>query len=215
MATETSNAQNLVEIKEIKGNVVFLKNGGLRQVIMVNGINFALKSDDEQNVILHSYQNFLNSLDFQLQIIVRSRKVSIGKYIEKLEEYRRKEISPLLQNQNDEYREFIKKFVEKNAIMEKVFLVVVPYAPTMISAKTSMNSLPFFKKTKEVEAQAQKEEIANYEESVQQLKQRSDQVIEGLSAIGLDTVLLEEEALIELFYNFYNPESAEKEVIPH
>ena len=118
---------DLVDIKEIRGNVVIVKDGSLRQVVMVAGVNFALKSDAEQTLIVQAYQNFLNSIDFPLQIIVHSRKVNIDVYIEGLTRRKESEPSPLLQSQIDEYVNFIKEFVEKNAIMEKTFLVVVPF----------------------------------------------------------------------------------------
>src|SRR5207249_1905334 len=97
---------------------------------MVGGVNFALKSELEKNIITQGYQNFLNSIDFPLQIVIHSRKVNIDKYIAGLAARKESEESPLLRNQIDEYAEFIKGFVEKNAIMEKSFLVVVPFYPT-------------------------------------------------------------------------------------
>ena len=124
------NSLDLVDIKEIRENVVVLKDGSLRQIVMVAGVNFALKSDAEQTLIVQAYQNFLNSIDFPLQIIVHSRKVNIDAYIETLVHRKENEPSPLLQSQIDEYVSFIKEFIEKNAIMEKSFLVVVPFYPS-------------------------------------------------------------------------------------
>ena len=117
-----ASAQDLVSVDEIREDVVLLKDGSLRQVVMVGGVNFALKSDTEQNLITSAYQNFLNGIDFPLQIVVHSRKVNIEKYLDGLARYSAEEVSPLLQNQAEEYREFIRGFVQKNAIMEKTFL---------------------------------------------------------------------------------------------
>lgn len=216
MAKNFANAQDLVDIERIEQGAVILKNGALRQVIMVNGINFALKSETEQNVITGGYQNFLNSLDFPIQIIIHSRKINIEKYLENLARWGEKETSPLLQNQADEYREFIRGFVEKNAIMEKVFLVVVPFvAPSLPSADEGLGKfMRFFgKKDKASEEKASEVARTNLEENLAQLKQRTSQILEGLFAIGLDAIVLNNEQLVELFYNFYNPETIEKENI--
>ena len=126
---DAGNSLDLVDIKEIKKNTVIVKDGSFRQIIMVGGVNFSLKSEMEQNIITQGYQTFLNSIDFPLQILIHSRKVNIDKYIETLTVRKETEQSPILQNQIDEYSKFVQGFVEKNAIMEKVFLVVVSFYP--------------------------------------------------------------------------------------
>jgi hypothetical protein len=131
-AQEAGNSLDLVDIKEIRQNTVIVKDGSLRQIVMVGGVNFSLKSETEQNIITQGYQTFLNSIDFPLQILIHSRKVNIEKYIEALRARKEIEQSPILQNQIDEYSKFVEGFVEKNAIMEKVFLVVVSFYPTSI-----------------------------------------------------------------------------------
>lgn len=211
---DLGNTQDLVAIEEIKDDTVLLKDGNLRQVIMVGGINFALKSEMEQNIITGGYQNFLNSLDFPAQIVIHSRKVNIEKYLEGLAAYQTREASPILQNQAEEYREFIRSFVQKNAIMEKIFLVVVPFAPLSLPGKEAVRkALPFFgrgKKDEAAEEKAREESARNFSENVSQLKQRVNQVLEGLTGIGLEAAVLNNEQLIELFYNFYNPETIER-----
>lgn len=231
------NTQDLVEVREIRDNTLILKDGTMRQVIMVSGINFALKSEVEQNLITAAYQNFLNSIDFPLQIIIHSRKINIERYLQKLEAFEKNEPSPLLQNQNAEYREFIRGFVEKNAIMEKTFFVVVPWTPSVItSAQKTISGifqfLPFFKKKNAAEQKSaaqqnisasneQKSEENGQENSkedelkneLEQLNKRTEEVLEGLSAIGLDATILDNEQLTELLYNFYNPETVERKTI--
>jgi len=212
-ATKFGNSQDLVDIQEIHDNTVVLKSGALRQIIMVGGINFALKSEVEQNIITQGYQNFLNGIDFSLQIIVHSRKVNIEKYLDGLSQYSSQETSVLLQNQAEEYREFIRGFIQKNAIMEKVFLVVVPFQPVSLPTQTSVeNMIPFMKK-KGGDEKLKEETLAHFAENLAQLKQRANQIVEGLFAIGLEAVILNDEQLVELFYNFYNPETIEKEGI--
>ena len=128
MPKDFANSQDLVFLDEVRDSTIVLKDGTMRQVVMVSGINFSLKSEGEQSAITAGYQNFLNSLDFPIQIIIHSRKINIEKYLSDMDARMREEQSPLLQNQISEYREFVRKFVEENAIMGKSFLVVVPYA---------------------------------------------------------------------------------------
>jgi type IV secretory pathway VirB4 component len=210
IAKNLANTQELVEVKDIRQNTLILKDGGLRQVLIVGGINFSLKSEEEQNIITQAYQNFLNGLDFQLQIIVHSRKINIEKYLETLEERRTQEPSPLLQDQIAEYEEFIRGFVRENAIMTKSFFVIVPWSPIALPGKEKLfGSLPFLKREKEENKESEK----GFEENLMQLTQRVNQVIEGLATIGLEAIVLDDEQLIELLYNFYNPETTEKEKI--
>ena len=131
---ELGNSLDLVNIKAVRESTIIVKDGSMRQIVMVGGVNFALKSETEQSIITQAYQNFLNGIDFPLQIIIHSRKVNIDKYLEGLVRRKETEQSPLLQSQIDEYVEFIKGFVQKNAIMEKTFLVVVPFYPAIAIA---------------------------------------------------------------------------------
>lgn len=219
---EFGNSLDLVDIKEIKGNAVIIKDNSIKQIVMVGGLNFALKSDTEQKIITEGYQNFLNSIDFPLQIVIHSRKVNIEKYIEGLNARKDLEESPLLRSQIDEYIEFIRGFVQKNAIMEKTFLVIVPFYPTGSMAarkKSLLGSLPFFNKKKDAQQTAATQVVTDKEtedafrENMAQLGQRTGQVMSALLNIGLEVTILENDALIELFYNFYNPQTVERENI--
>lgn len=205
---EARPTQQFVEIEEIRDGVVILRNGSLRRILMVSGINFELKSEEEQNIITYSYQNFLNSLDFSLQIVIHSRKINIEAYLEKLAEREKNEDNELLKNQISEYIEFIRSFVEMNAVMTKNFFVVVPYDPIMIptGGKKLLNLLPFKFGTKNKAAPLEQ----TFEEKLSQLNQRTDQVIDGLTQIGLRVVPLNDEELIELFYNLYNPQTIKR-----
>jgi type IV secretory pathway VirB4 component len=215
MPKNLANTQELVNIEEIKDGAVVLKDGALCQIVMVGGINFSLKSDTEQNLTTQAYQNFLNGIDFQMQIVIHSRKINIDKYLATLAGFEERETSPLLKNQAREYAEFVRGFVEKNAIMEKTFLVVVPFYPLSLPSKESVTKfLPFLKKTdKAAEEKAKEAARANFAENLEQLKQRVGQVVDGLLAVGLEAQPLNTEQLIELFYNFYNPETIERENI--
>ncbi|MDI6717720.1 MAG: hypothetical protein QMD86_01575 [Patescibacteria group bacterium] len=203
----SSPTQQFVDVKEVRNGVVILKNGGIRRILLVTGINFALKSEEEQSMIAAAYQNFINSLDFSLQMVIHSRKLNIEKYLTNLAEAGEKKNNELLKEQISEYREFIKSFVENNEIMSKTFFVVVPYDPLVIPERPAklFENIPFFGSKKN-----KKEQEKSFEEQIIQLDQRTDQVISGLAGIGLRSVSLNDEELVELFYNLYNPASVEK-----
>lgn len=206
--TQALPTQELIDIAGIQDDVVVLKSGAIRQIIIVSGVNFDLKSEEEQNLITYAYQNFLNSLDFSLQCIVHSRKLNIESYLRLLDELAEKEKNELLRNQAGEYRAFIREFVEQNAIMTKTFFAVVPYERIALPTKARVLSfLPFGKKTEEPQQPKTDAELAH---DIRQLRQRTEQVIAGLQSIGLRAVSLNTEELIELFYNLYNPEAVEK-----
>lgn len=208
-APQTPSTQQILEIQEIKDDIVFLRGGGLRAVIMVSGVNIELKSEEEQNVILYAFQNFLNALDYSLQLVVHSRKLNIDGYLVSLEERERQEKNDLLKTQITEYREFVKSFVEMNAIMSKTFYAVVPYEAPVIGIQKKKGGLFSFGKKKSSPA-AQQEEQQNFAAHIAQLEQRVEQVNEGLRRAGLRTARLTTEELIELFYNLYNPGEKER-----
>lgn len=201
---------------QIRENAVILKNGELRQIILVGGLNFALKSEAEQSVLIQTYQNFLNSLNFPLQIVIHSRKINIENYLQTLEERRGQEPSVLLQDQISEYQEFIRGFVANNDIMAKVFLVIVPFSPLTLPSKEGILDLLPFRKKPDAAAEKAKKQAAqetDFHENLQQLTQRVNQVLEELTVIGLAPRLLNDEELTELLYNFYNPETTEKKAV--
>lgn len=209
MAENTKATQEFVDIKDIKNGVVYLKDGGLRKILIVNGVNFDLKSGQEQQMILNGFQNFLNTLDFQVEFFIHSRKVNIKSYLQKIKQREKEEQNELLKNQISEYIEFIRSFVEKNPIITKDFFVVVPYEKTINAQQAKKGIMSFFGKGGSSE-EKKKEKQENLSESIQQLNYRVDEVTSGLEQIGLRSRILKDKELSELFYNLYNPELVEK-----
>ncbi len=205
--TPEFSTQVYLKISEIRDNTVVLKNGGLRSVILVSSINFNLKSEEEQNAIIYSYQGFLNTLEFPIQIVVRSKKLDIDDYLDKLKKLGEKQTNPLLQKQTFEYVEYIAKLVEYADIMEKEFFVIVPYDPYR-SQKTNMIQ----KFLQNISPKDTYENVKKRREEFEQLKkglnQRVNTVKVGLENCGLKTEELSTKQLIELFYNIYNPTAA-------
>ncbi len=210
--TPNPATQDFVEIKDVRQGVVMLKNGGLRKIVLVSGTNFDLKSEEEQGLILSAFQNFLNGLDFSLQIFIHSRKLNIEQYLQNLGRRLEQETNGLLKNQITEYREFIRTLVAENAIMNKTYFAVIPYDPIQIAEtgkKLAGSVLGLFNKKPAIPADDSLTE-EKFSEYLEQLNQRVEQVVSGLNQVGLRVVPLEGDELTELFYNLYNPGAIEK-----
>lgn len=198
--------QDFVPIKEVRDGIIILKDGGMRAIVMVSSVNFALKSPDEQQAIIFQFQNFLNSLDFSIQISIQSKELDIKPYIAKLEERYRNEIGELMKIQIKEYIQFIKSFVEQTSIMTKTFFVVIPFSPSIISAnKNPLESLVNKKNT------INKND--SFEENRTQLEQRINIVSQGLTRCGLRSIQLGTEEIVELFYKTFNPGDTQKPIM--
>ena len=208
MADRGKSTQDFVPIKEIRDGIVVLKDGSMLMIFMCSSLNFALKSADEQQAIIMQYQNFLNSLDFTVQILVQSRRLDIRPYLTSLSERMGAQPSELLKIQLKEYINFIKSFTEGVSIMEKSFYAVVPYQPPVFQSGSSGNSsrlFSFFGK-KSDSREEKRQELLSFEENRTQLEQRSTVVTQGLMRSGVRTVALGTEELIELFYRIFNPD---------
>lgn len=195
-------SQDFVPIKEVHDGVVVLKDGSLRGIIMTSSINFALKSEENQQALIFQFQTYLNSLDFSSQIYIQSRKLDIRPYLALLEEQQKEQQNELFKIQTREYIEFVRSFTENSNIMTKSFFVVVPYARPIIKGKrfgfgSNKNS-------------DKKNAADAFEEGKTQLLQRMSVVEQGLTRSGIRIVRLGTEEIIELFYKIFNPGDSEK-----
>ena len=218
MPKETSSSQSLISLQQIKKGVVILKSGSLRSVLEVSGINFDLKSEEEQSSVLMSWRNLINNLDFPLQVVAHSRRVNIESYLNFLQERISQETNNLLKFQGEDYHTFIKGLVTGNNIMKKKFYVIVPYDPIMLKTKTALSQIAeAYKTLLNLRHQAFSATIPLSDESFnqhyQQLIIRQNNIITNLTRMGLQTKPLTTKELIELFFNSYNPEAFERESI--
>jgi len=202
--------QDFVPIKEIRNGVVILKDGSMRAVVMVSSINFALKSADEQQAVIMQFQNFLNSLDFSIQISIQSRELDIRPYIAMLEGRYKNEIGDLMKIQIKEYIQFIKSFVDQTSIMTKTFFVIIPFSPTLKSSASN----PLEQIMNKGEIKNKIEEKDRFEENRTQIEQRIGTISQGLSRCGIRSVQLGTEEIVELFYKIFNPGDQEKPMMP-
>lgn len=203
----SASTQEYLDIAEIKDDVVIMKDGTLRAVLLVSSINFALKSEDEQNAVIDSYVRFLNNLSFTLQIVIQSRELDINGYLEYLSGKEKEQTNKLLKAQTREYTEYVKELTSLGKIMNKRFYVVVPYDPATDKHKG------FFSSFKDAIRPANmiilKEKIfRRYQEM---LERRIDSVAGGLESMGVAVSRLETQDLIELYYKTYNPETAKNQ----
>jgi len=210
MAKESQPTQKFIDIQSVRENTLILKNGSLRKILMVSGVNFDLKSEEEQGLITYAYQNFLNSLDFSVQVFLHSRRLNIEDYLKKLDTRQSEEENDLLKTQIAGYREFVASFVGQNPIMSKTFFVVVPLDPIQIPGGASGIATKLFGAFKKSSAQPAQDQEKDFQHNLLQLNQRVDRVMNGLTGIGLQAAVLDDSTIIELFYNLYNPESVEK-----
>lgn len=206
-SSKTKASQEFVPIKEVRDGILILKDGSYRAIVLASSLNFALKSHDEQASIVYQFQNFLNSLNFSVQICVQSRRLDITPYLKLLDAREKEQTSDLMKIQVRQYKEFIQTLTESSNIMTKSFFVVIPYNATIVT--TEKNPLGGIFASKDKGAQKIQDEAA-FEEHRGQLEQRVAVVEEGLTRCGIRIVELGTEELIELFYKSFNPGELDK-----
>lgn len=204
--TSTKASQDFVPVEEIRDGTVVLKDGSLRGIAIASSLNFALKSSDEQDAIIAQFQNFLNSLEFSIQIFIQSRELDIRPYVALLEKQLENTIDDLMQIQIREYIEFVKNFVDVSNIMTKNFFIVVPYSPSAIRAQSNPISRALGRK------ESVEQKSVNFEENLSQLEQRMAVVEQGLIRTGVRVIKLNTEEVIELYYKIFNPGEQEKPI---
>ncbi|HLB95411.1 MAG TPA: TraC family protein [Patescibacteria group bacterium] len=198
------STQEALKFAEIHNDTIILKDGNLRQVLLCSSINFALKSEQEQNAIVFAYQNFINSLSFPIQILMQSKKLDLGNYLAKLTERASGQTNELLRAQTLDYIDFIKRLINLANIMDKRFYVVIPYlVPPKI--EPLKNPIPSQKAPPPL---LSAEEFETFQK---ELEQRVQVVESGLGTIGIRTAKLNTQQIIELLYGVYNPEESAKE----
>jgi hypothetical protein len=199
-----TSTQQFLDIAEIQEDTVIMRDGTLRAVILVSSINFALKSEDEQNAIISAYVSFLNNINFPLQIVVQSRELNIDGYLENLRQRAKEQTNELLKMQTNEYIEYIKELVAMAKIMNKRFYIVVLYNPISDKQKNFFTRLlDLLKPARLIKMKGEK-----FQRRKVELMRRVDNVTSGLASIGLNSVQLDTQGLIELYYNSYNPSTS-------
>lgn len=206
------STQSTLLISELRDSMVIMKDGSFRAVVACQSINFDLMSNQEREGVEFSYQNFLNSLNFTTQILIRSQRVDISPYINRLTEIRRNNDNMLLGILMDDYINFIDILSQEANIMDKSFFIVIPYYPSAEQEKMlteTKNLFASFQKTKTTAIT--RIDRATYDKAASEINNRIDTVISGLFQIGIRSVRLNTKQLAELYYDFNNPDTAVRE----
>ena len=202
-----NSTQKYLDIAEIRDDMVVLNDGSVRGVLLVSSINFDLKSEDEQSAIIGGYVSFLNTFDYPMQVVIQSRPLNIDDYMDRLKKVEKEQTNELLRMQTADYRAFISELLTLEKIMSKKFFMIVPYRPVSDKKKSFMDRVGSVFSTAKVVQLSRK----RFDEFAKQLNKRCDFVSGGLTSLGLRTQRLSTQALIELYYNSYNPDLFQRE----
>lgn len=207
-----NSTQNTLLLSEVRDNMVIMTDGSFRAVVACKSINFDLMSSTEREGIEYSYQNFLNALNHPVQILIRSQRIDIGPYIDRLVEIRRNQDNMLLNVLMDDYIDYVDMLSQEANIMDKSFFIAIPYYPQGDVTNLVEQGKGFFGKlfagNKNVTT---KIDTVTYKKAKTEIKNRVDGVMAGLFQLGIQSVQLNTKELGELYYNFYNPDTAVRE----
>ncbi len=207
-----NSTQNTLQVAELRENMAVMNDGSFRVVVACKSINFDLMSSVEREAVEFSYQSFLNSLYFPVQVLIRSQRVDIGPYLDRLEKIRRAQENMLLGVLMDDYLDFIDGLSQEANIMDKSFYIIIPYYPSgdvdsVVNNSRSMLSALFKPQQQNVVKINQKA----YEKAKDEMKNHADAVMSGLFQMGVHAAQLSTKEIGELFYSFYNPDTAVRE----
>lgn len=212
--TNPNSTQNTLLISEIRDGVVIMSDGSFRAVIMVKSINFDLMSPQEQESIEYGYQGFLNSLYFPIQIFLRSEKVDLQPYIERLDKIRTEHDNMLLAMLMEDYINYIDQLALQTNIMDKKFYIVIPYFPTANPEVATTQNKNFFKGLVDLFSKNETHIVINeadLEKAKAELRNRVQAVLGGLQQCSIQGLPLDTQELIELYYDTYNPDTATRQ----
>ena len=214
--TNPNSTQNTLQIAEIRDGIVIMNDGSFRSVVMVKSINFDLMSPQEQEAVEYSYQGFLNSLFFPIQIFIRSQRVDLQGYIEKLDKIRTEHDNMLLAVLMDDYIGYIDGLSHQANIMDKKFYLVVPFFPVGDVQKALTQSKNFFSGLGTIFNKKEQHVVINeadLENAKTELRNRVQAVLAGLLQCSIQGLPLDTQELIELYYDSYNPDTATRQAL--
>ncbi|MDD2871849.1 MAG: hypothetical protein PHS49_07715 [Candidatus Gracilibacteria bacterium] len=205
-----SSTQRYLPFSQIRENVAIMKDDSARIIMRCSTINFLLKNTDEQDSIIISFQRFLNSLDFPIQILVRSKKLDIDTYLSNLNDKAIKQQNPLLQNQTYEYIEYLRKLIEVAQIMKKEFYIVLPYDETENKSVKDSSLAGIFRNfwlsiNGGQDLLRVRSQIRNFSKMKKGLIARSNSIKTGLENVGLKAEILTKQEVVSFFTEYYNP----------
>lgn len=177
-----TSSRRQIQVKEVKDGILILPHNQYRLVVETSSVNFELKSDEEQDVLLDTFQNFLNSLPSALQILVRVREIDIDRYLAEIAKSKGLEKEKVYKDQIDDYSGFIRNLVSGNKILSRRFYIVIPYED--------------------------REKHKDFDMIKEQIYLQKDIIIKGIEKLGMKARALDSLELLDLFYSFYNSTQA-------
>lgn len=212
--TNPNSTQNALQIAEIRDGIVIMNDGSFRSVLMVKSINFDLMSGQEREAVEYSYQGFLNSLYFPIQIFIRSQKIDLRPYIDRLDKIRQEHDNMLLALLMEDYIGFIDALSQQTNIMDKKFYVIIPYFPVIDVQKAITQSKNFFSGLTALFQNKEQHVTINEGDLVaakDELRNRVQAALAALQQCGIQGLPLDTQELIELYYDTYNPDTATRQ----
>ncbi len=209
-----NSTQNTLQFAEIRDGIVIMNDGSFRSVVMLKSINFDLMSPQEREAVEAGYQSFLNSLYFPVQIFVRSERVDIRPYIERLDKIRTEHDNMLLAMLMEDYLGFITNLSMQTNIMDKRFYMVIPFFPKADVQKAITQSKNFFSGLTSLFSKQEQHVVVNeqdLEAAKTELRNRVQNVLASLLQCGVHGIPLDTQELIELYYDSYNPDTATRQ----
>lgn len=209
-----NSTQNTLQIAEIRDGIVIMSDGSYRSIVMVKSINFDLMSPQEQEAVEYAYQGFLNSLYFPIQIFVRSQRIDLQPYIEKLDKIRTEHDNMLLALLMDDYISYIDQLAQQTNLMDKKFYLVIPFFPVVDPQKALTQSKNFFTGFMDLLSPHESHVVINeadLEKAKSELRNRVQAVLGGLQQCNIQGLPLDTQELIELYYDTYNPDTATRQ----
>lgn len=202
--------QDHLDILDIKDGYVVLKNGVVCAVLQTNAVNFDLLSEIEQDAIIAAFSMLLNSITFPIQIVIRSKKLDISKYIEKIQRVETKIQDPLLRHQAEAYRKFVQEVIKTNEVLDKKFYVVLP---TRSSTPSQSGTSGPFDWVIRLFGTPNKRHNFNFEkvlsEAKVELNPKVEHIMREFGRLGIKSRPMNTQELVELYFDIYNPSSSQ------
>ncbi|PID32345.1 hypothetical protein CR970_01080 [Candidatus Saccharibacteria bacterium] len=209
-----NSTQNTLQIAEIRDGIVIMNDGSYRSVVMAKSINFDLMSPQERESVEFSYQGFLNSLYFPIQIFVRSTRVDLRPYLQRLDKIRSEHDNMLLALLMEDYLAYMESLAQQTNIMDKKFYVVIPHFPAISAQKSLAQSKNFFSGLAQLFNSKEQRVViteTDLNAAKDELRNRVQAVLGGLQQSGIQALPLDTSELIELYYDTYNPDTATRQ----
>jgi len=203
-ARTTASTQDHLEIKDIVDDLVITKSGTVAMVIQTSAINFDLLAEYEQDSKIFAFAGLLNSLNFHIQILIRTRRIDISNYVNYLKNQEKSDMTPGLKKQLNIYTQFIQRLIIENDVLDKNFFLVIPYSPG--GSMPTANILKSKKSKQEIEQNMQMKQSQLLEKAKIFLFPKRDHILKQLNRMGLGGKQLTTKELITEFYTIYNPE---------